>query len=38
MGMGDGKVVLFNMAGKPNGSIELYNLKTDIGEKHNIAA
>jgi hypothetical protein len=36
--MGDGKVVRFNMAGKPNGSIELYNLKTDIREKHNVDA
>ena len=36
--MGGWKDVRLNMAGKPNGPIELYNLKTDIGKKHNIAA
>ena len=37
-GWADFKGVRLNMAGKPNGPIELYNLKTDIGEKHNTAA
>jgi len=35
--MGDFKAVRLNVAKNPNGPIELYNLKTDIGEKHNIA-
>jgi len=35
--MGDWKGVRLNVARKPNGPIELYNMKTDIGEKHNIA-
>jgi len=35
--MGDFKGVRLNAAKKPNGPIELYNLKTDIGEKNNIA-
>jgi hypothetical protein len=36
--MGDWKGVWLNMARKLNGPIEFYNLKTDIGKKHNIAA
>jgi hypothetical protein len=36
--MGDGKVVWFNMAGQPNGSIEFCKFVTDIREKHNIDA
>ena len=35
--MGDWKGVRLNVAKNPNGPIELYNLKSDIGEKHNIA-
>jgi arylsulfatase A-like enzyme len=35
--MGDWKGVRLNVARKPNGPIELYNMKTDIGEKHNVA-
>ena len=35
--MSDWKGVRLNVARKPNGPIELYNMKTDIGEKHNIA-
>ena len=35
--MGDFKGVRLNVARKPNGPIELYNLKTDIGEKRNVA-
>ncbi len=35
--MGDWKGVRLNVARKPNGPIELYNLKTDIGEKNNVA-
>ncbi len=35
--MGDFKGVRLNAAKKPDGPIELYNLKTDIGEKNNIA-
>jgi len=35
--MGDWKGVRLNVAKKPVGPIELYNLKTDIGEKNNIA-
>jgi arylsulfatase A-like enzyme len=35
--MGDWKGVRLNANKKPNGPIELYNLKTDIGEKNNIA-
>ena len=35
--MGDWKGVRLNAAKKPDGPIELYNLKTDIGEKNNIA-
>jgi len=36
--MGDFKGVRQNVAKDPNGPIELYNLKNDIGEKDNIAA
>jgi arylsulfatase A-like enzyme len=35
--MGDWKGVRLNVAKNPNGPIELYNLKTDIAEQHNIA-
>ena len=35
--MGDWKGVRLNAAKKPNGPIELYDLKTDIGEKQNVA-
>ena len=35
--MGDWKGIRLNAAKKPNGPIELYNLKADIGEKKNIA-
>jgi arylsulfatase A-like enzyme len=35
--MGDWKGVRLNANKKPNGPIELYNLKTDIGEKQNVA-
>ncbi|MHC4603690.1 MAG: arylsulfatase [Planctomycetota bacterium] len=35
--MGDFKGVRLRVAKNPNGPIELYNLKTDIGEKQNIA-
>jgi arylsulfatase A-like enzyme len=35
--MGDFKGVRLNAAKNPDGPIELYNLKTDIGEKNNIA-
>jgi arylsulfatase A-like enzyme len=36
--MGDWKAVRLNVAEDPNASVELYNLKDDIGEKHNVAA
>jgi len=35
--MGDFKAVRLKVAKNPNGPLELYNLKTDIGEKHNVA-
>ncbi|MEE8567131.1 MAG: hypothetical protein V3S81_00870, partial [Anaerolineales bacterium] len=35
--MGDWKGVQLDMVKTPKGPIELYNLKSDIGEKHNIA-
>jgi arylsulfatase A-like enzyme len=35
--MGDWKGVRLNVAKDPDWPIELYNLKTDIGEKHNVA-
>jgi len=35
--MGDWKGVRLNVARNPNGPIELYNLKTDIAEQHNVA-
>ena len=35
--MGDWKGIRLNAAKKPYGPVELYNLKTDIGEKNNIA-
>jgi arylsulfatase A-like enzyme len=35
--MGNWKGVRQNVAKKPNGPIELYNLKDDIGEKNNVA-
>jgi arylsulfatase A-like enzyme len=35
--VGDWKGVRLNVAKKPNGPIELYNLKNDIGEKNNVA-
>ncbi|MHC4559340.1 MAG: arylsulfatase [Planctomycetota bacterium] len=35
--IGDWKGVRLNVAKNPDGPIELYNLKTDIGEEHNIA-
>jgi len=34
--MGDWKGVRLNVAKNPNGLIELYNLKTDIAEQHNV--
>jgi len=34
---GDWKGVRLNVAKDPNGPIELYNLKDDIGEEHNVA-
>jgi len=36
--MGDWKGVRQNVAKNPDGPIELYNLKNDIGEKTNVAA
>jgi arylsulfatase A-like enzyme len=36
--MGDFKAVRLNVHKKPDGPLELYNLKNDIGEKHNVAA
>jgi arylsulfatase A-like enzyme len=36
--MGDWKGIRQNVAKDPNGPIELYNLKNDIGEKDNVAA
>jgi arylsulfatase A-like enzyme len=36
--MGDWKGIRQNVAKNPNGPIELYNLKDDIGEKNNVAA
>jgi len=35
--MGDWKGIRQNVAKDPNGPIELYNLKNDIGEKNNVA-
>jgi arylsulfatase A-like enzyme len=35
--MGDYKSVRLNVYKDPSGPIELYDLKTDIGEKHNVA-
>jgi arylsulfatase A len=35
--MGDWKAVRLNVAKDPNGPIELYNLKDDLGEEHNVA-
>ncbi len=35
--MGDWKGVRQNVAKDPEGPIELYDLKTDIGEQHNVA-
>jgi len=35
--MSDWKGVRLNVAKDPNGPIELYNLKTDISEQHNVA-
>jgi len=35
--MGDWKAVRLNVAKDPNGPIELYNLKDDLGEERNIA-
>jgi hypothetical protein len=35
--MGDWKGVRLNVAKNPDGPIELYNLKDDLGEKHNVA-
>jgi arylsulfatase A-like enzyme len=35
--MGDWKGVRLNVARNPDGPIELYNLKDDIGEEHNVA-
>jgi arylsulfatase A len=34
---GDWKGVRLNVAKDPDGPIELYNLKDDIGEEHNVA-
>ena len=36
--MGDFKAVRLNVRKNPNGPLELYDLKNDIAEKHNIAA
>jgi arylsulfatase A-like enzyme len=36
--VGDWKGVRLNVAKDPDGPIELYNLKNDIGEEHNVAA
>jgi len=36
--MGDWKAVRLSVHRDPNGPLELYDLKNDIGEKHNIAA
>jgi arylsulfatase A len=36
--MGEWKGIRQNVAKEPNGPIELYNLKSDIGEKDNVAA
>jgi len=36
--IGDFKGVRLNVAKKPDGPIELYNLKKDVGETNNIAA
>jgi arylsulfatase A len=35
--MGDWKAVRLNAAKDPNGPIELYNLKDDLGEERNVA-
>ncbi len=35
--MGDWKAARLNAAKDPNGPIELYNLKDDLGEEHNVA-
>jgi arylsulfatase A-like enzyme len=35
--IGDWKAVRLNVAKNPDGPIELYNLKTDISEQHNVA-
>ena len=35
--MGDWKAVRLNVAKDPNSPIELYNLKDDLGEQHNVA-
>ena len=35
--MGNWKGVRLNVAKKPDGPIELYDLKDDIGEKNNVA-
>jgi len=35
--MGDWKGVRLNVAKDPTGPVELYNLKDDIGEAHNVA-
>jgi hypothetical protein len=35
--MGDYKGVRLNVSRDPSGPIELYNLKTDIAEKRNVA-
>jgi len=36
--MGDWKAVQYNLAGDPQGPVELYNLKDDIGETNDLAA
>lgn len=36
--MGDWKAVRLNVAKDPDSPIELYNLKDDLGEQHNVAA
>lgn len=36
--MGDWKGIRLDVGREPNGPIELYNLKKDIGEEHNVAA
>ena len=36
--MGDWKAVRLNVYKNPDAPVELYNLKDDIGEKHNVAA